>query len=242
MMRMIKTRMIALVLALTVLATPALSRAQDGPWVDALLVMAIDASASVSQTVLEGQLEGHAGAFRDPLVHNALQSGFYGRIGVAVMLWSNPTDTNLVIPWRVLESAEDAMTLAADIDAIPRDERAGSTGLGAALAAGERHIRRAPFRSDRRIIDISSNGFNNIGPRPEFLKPALEVADIEVNAIVILDEYDWLKRYFAESVVVGTGAFVMPAGGVEDYADAILRKLVRELSYNLWRGPVPHRS
>ena len=230
MMHIIKNRFLALVLGFMMATAPSLAPAQDEPWVDALLVMAIDASASVSQTVLERQLEGHAGAFRDPLVHNAIQSGFYGRIGVAVMLWSNPTNANLVIDWRVLETADDALAFAADLDAVPRDERAGSTGLGAALASGERHIRRAPFRSDRRIIDISSNGFNNIGPRPELMKPVLEVADIEVNALVILDEYNWLDEYFSESVIVGPGAFVVPVGAVEDYADAILRKLVRELS------------
>ncbi|MEO0392909.1 MAG: DUF1194 domain-containing protein [Pseudomonadota bacterium] len=199
--------------------------------VDVLLLMAIDASASVTQKVLDSQIEGHAAAFRDPLVQSALRSGPHGQIGVALMLWSNPTDTNLAIPWRVLRQPEDARRLARDITALPRDERAGSTGLGAALVAGARHIRRAPYRSLRQIIDVSSNGFSNIGPRPELIKPDLYAAGIEVNAIVIVDEYTWLERYFSESVVTGPAPFVMPAGGIEDYADAILRKLIRELSY-----------
>ena len=68
----------------------------------------LDASASVTTTVLEQQLTGHAAAFRDPLVQAALRSGPHGRIGVGVMLWSNPTDTRLTIPWRVLRGDEDA--------------------------------------------------------------------------------------------------------------------------------------
>ena len=70
------------------------------------------------------------------------------------------------------------------------------------VAVGARVVRRAPLAED----------------------------GIEVNAIVILDEYDWLERYFSESVVVGMAPFVMAAGRERDYADALLRKLVRELS------------
>lgn len=220
-------------LMVLMLGLPAQLRAQaadtDQP-VDVLLLLAIDASASVTTTVLEQQLAGHAAAFRDPLVQAALRSGPHGRIGVGVMLWSNPTDTRLTIPWRVLRTPEDAWAFAASIDALPRAERAGSTGLGAAMIAGHRHLMTAPFRADRLVIDISSNGFSNIGPRPEAVRAPLAEDGIEVNAIVILDEYDWLERYFSESVVVGIAPFVMAAGRERDYADALLRKLVRELS------------
>lgn len=230
MMGILKSLLMACCFLVMAVAVPA--AAEEKQPVDVLLVMAIDASASVSQLVFERQLEGHAAAFRDPLVHNAVQSGYYGKIAVALMLWSNPTDNRLVVPWRVVGGADDALRFADEIDALPRKVGGGSTGLGASLVAGMKQIQRAPFKAARRIMDVSSNGFNNIGVRPELTKPALEFAEIDVNALVIMDEYDWLQGYYTDSVIVGPASFVMPVGDVEDYADAILRKLVRELSYN----------
>ncbi|MBV6633613.1 MAG: DUF1194 domain-containing protein [Alphaproteobacteria bacterium] len=199
--------------------------------VDTLLLLAIDASASVSQSVLATQLEGHASAFRDEGVQAALRSGPAGEIAVGVMLWSSPVDTRLTLPWRIVRTPEDAWRLAADIATIPGTERAGSTGLGSAMAAGRRHLLNAPYTAPRLIIDISSNGFSNIGPRPDAVKPSLQEAEIEVNGLVILDEYDWLAQYFSKSVITGYAPFVMVAHQERDYADALLRKLIRELSY-----------
>lgn len=228
-----KSLLVALFLAL-IMAAPAMAQ-EPGERVDTLILLAIDGSASVSETILDTQLDGHAAAFRDPGVQGALRSGPAGQIGVAVMLWSSPVDTRLTLPWRIVRTPEDAWRLAADIANLPNTERAGSTGLGAAMAAGRRHLLNAPYRSPRLVIDISSNGFSNIGPRPEAVKPSLKESEIEVNGLVILDEYNWLDEYFEASVITGFAPFVYVAHEQRDYADALLRKLIRELSY----GPVP---
>jgi hypothetical protein len=50
-----------------------------------------------------------------------------------------------------------------------------------------------------------------------------------VNALAVLDEEPDLVAHFAEEVIGGPGAFVMTAATYGDFADAILRKLLREL-------------
>ncbi|MEM6902173.1 MAG: DUF1194 domain-containing protein [Pseudomonadota bacterium] len=223
--------LVAVLCILVLLDASPVQAAETKAPVDVVLLLAIDASASVTQNVLATQLDGHARAFRDPGVQSALRSGPAGQIAVAVMLWSSPIDTRLTLPWRIVRTPEDARQLAADIASVPEAERAGSTGLGAALAAGRRHELNAPYRAPRRVIDISSNGFSNIGPRPDSVKPSLEAAEIEVNGLVILDEYDWLEQYFQDSVITGFASFVLVAHDTRTYADALLRKLIRELSY-----------
>jgi Ca-activated chloride channel homolog len=230
-------RRLVILMLLTVLVGhgPAAAMAGDaeraGEPVDVILLLAIDNSASVTSKTLDMQLSGHAFAFRDPGVQAALRSGPIGSIAVGVMLWSDPTDARLVIPWRRVRTPEDAWALARDIEAQPRQQWSGSTGLGAALAWSQRYINKAPFQAPRRVVDISSNGFSNIGPQPEPARDLLRADGIEVNALVILDEYDWLERYFLQSVVTGKAPFVFAAGEPEDYADALLRKLIREVSF-----------
>jgi hypothetical protein len=54
-------------------------------------------------------------------------------------------------------------------------------------------------------------------------------AGITVNALAVLNEEPDLVAYYAEAVIGGAGAFVMTAATYEDFAEAILRKLLREL-------------
>jgi hypothetical protein len=38
-----------------------------------------------------------------------------------------------------------------------------------------------------------------------------------------------LHRYYIENVITGSGAFAMAVDGYDDFADAILKKLLREI-------------
>jgi hypothetical protein len=42
-----------------------------------------------------------------------------------------------------------------------------------------------------------------------------------------------LTRYYRDAVIGGPGAFVLPTRTYDDYPDAILRKLVREIETRL---------
>lgn len=202
--------------------------------VDVALLLAIDASASMSSDLLEFQLAGHAVAFRHPAVARALASGTHGAIAVALAVWSNPNSLHVVVPWTVLSSAADAATFAATIEQAPRPAEGGSTAIGAAIADAVAEFTRLPssgIRPARLVLDLVSNGFSNAGIHPEEGRGQARAAGVTVNALALLDEYDWLEAYYSENVITGAAAFVTTAEDRDRFTEALLHKLVQEMAY-----------
>ena len=91
----------------------------------------------------------------------------------------------------------------------------------------------------RHTLDISGDGEANTGPRPHTVSMAQAPAGTVVNGLVIagddaagddrLANVRQLTTYFEGSVIRGPEAFVEVALGFADYADAMERKLLREL-------------
>ena len=52
-----------------------------------------------------------------------------------------------------------------------------------------------------------------------------------VNGLAILNEVPDLSAYYAAEVIGGAGAFVEVARNYEDFAQALRRKLIREISW-----------
>jgi len=84
-------------------------------------------------------------------------------------------------------------------------------------------------QADRRIIDLSSDGRNNVGPPVNTMRDEVVAKGITINAVVIMNEWPTLDVYFDKSVVGGEGHFVVPASDYVAYADAIYHKLLREI-------------
>ena len=80
----------------------------------------------------------------------------------------------------------------------------------------------------RRVIDVSADGINNEGEEPRFIYAALDFSDVTVNALVIRKE-DQTLTYFANKVIHGPGAFIQATNRYEDYTEAMIRKLLREI-------------
>jgi hypothetical protein len=57
-------------------------------------------------------------------------------------------------------------------------------------------------------------------------------AGIIINGLPILALEPDLDRYFVDHVIGGPGAFVIAAESYETFADAILKKLIREMAAN----------
>lgn len=193
------------------------------------LVLALDRSRSIDGTMLALQLDGHAAAFRDPAVIDAITASGV-RIAVTVVTWSDPNQLQTVVPWTGIASPEDARGFAALMDAAPRQAVQGSTGLGAALAEAAQQFDRNGFVSARKIIDIVSNGYSNIGILPRFARDRIVAEGITINALAILDELPWLGQYLETEVIGGPQAFVRVAADRQSFASAILDKLVLEIA------------
>jgi len=200
------------------------------PQVDANLVLAVDASGSVDNTRFELQKEGYAAAFRNPKVLAAIRAGDHQSIAVSMVQWTGPTLHVVVVPWMVVRDQRTAMALAAAIDAAPRQIFGGGTSLSGAIDYSVIMLAANSIRATRQIIDISGDGSNNIGRLPTQARDEAVKLGIRINGLPILTLEPDLDVYYRQNVIGGPGAFVIAAKNYDQFADAILRKLIAEIS------------
>jgi hypothetical protein len=200
--------------------------------VDLQLVLAVDASGSVDQRRFELQQQGYAAAFRDPRVLRAIQSGATQAIAVTMVQWTGPALQIQVLPWTLINDAATAHAFAAAIATTPRQLFSGGTSISGVIDYAVPLILESQLQGARRVIDISGDGFNNRGrPAARARDNAVRVG-IVINGLPILALEPDLERYFADHVIGGPGAFVIAAESYETFADAIIRKLIREMAAN----------
>src|SRR6476661_8731666 len=116
-------RSVLVVLVATALLAPA--QATENV-VDLQLVLAIDASNSVTDDRFELQKQGYVAAFRNPQVIKAIMSGGEQSIAVTMMQWTGPFSTVQVVPWMTVKDAASAQALADAIDRSTRELWGGS--------------------------------------------------------------------------------------------------------------------
>jgi hypothetical protein len=215
----------ALLLVFSVCVTPFAQTA-----VDLQLVLAVDASGSVDEHRFELQKQGYVAAFRDPSVLRAIQAGAIQAIAVTMVQWTGPELQIQVLPWTVITDAATAHAFAEAIAATPRQLFRGGTSISGVIDYAIPLIQHSPFQGPRRVIDISGDGSNNRGrPAASARDDALR-AGIIINGLPILALEPGLDRYFYDNVIGGPGAFVIAAESYETFADAILKKLIREMA------------
>ena len=76
--------------------------------VDANIITALDASASVGRYEEWVEREGLAQALAHPHFLDAIRSGPHKRIGFAVFTWSSHGHTKMLVPWTTIAAPEDA--------------------------------------------------------------------------------------------------------------------------------------
>ncbi len=218
---------LAVAFALALLLTPA-GKAQE-PAVDLALVLAVDCSFSVDAVEFRLQMEGLGRAFLKPEIKKAIRAGHRQRIAVIVMQWSDEGNQMVVLPWSILAGDADADEVASILTRMPRRLAEGGTSISQALVFAEALFATAP-QAERRVIDVSSDGRNNIGPPVDAARDRVVASGITINALAILNEWPTLDIYFQEHVAGGEGHFVIPANDYEAYGEAIYRKLHKEIT------------
>jgi hypothetical protein len=217
---------IALVLA--VLLPYPVSRAQ-GSAVDLALVLAIDCSFSVDASEFRLQMEGLGRALKRPEVKKAIRAGNLQRIAVTAMQWSDEGNQKIILPWTIIAGDADADEVGSVLERMPRRLAEGGTSISAALMFSEVLLTQAP-QAERRVIDVSSDGRNNIGPPVNRVRDRIVAKGITINALTILNEWPTLDIYFDAQVAGGKGYFVIPANDYQAYGEAIYRKLLKEIT------------
>ncbi len=203
-------------------------RAQDFD-VDLALVLAIDCSFSVDPREFAVQMRGLGRAFMTQAVQKAIAQGPRQRIAVTAIEWSDDRNQKVVLPWTVISGAADANELGQILMHTQRQLTEGGTSVSTALAISASLFASGPS-AERKVIDVSTDGRNNSGPPVAPVRDHVVAQGITINGLTILNEWPTLDVYFEANVAGGPGHFVIPANDYDAYAEAILRKLVREIT------------
>jgi hypothetical protein len=237
MIAFLRTALAFLALALVQLA-PSSARAQD---VDLLLVLAADVSRSVDHQKFELQRQGYAAAISNPQVLDAIRSGSHGKIGMNFLEWSGVGAQKVVIDWTIIDGPESARRFGDQLVEAPRsfaDRTSISGGIEFAMA----QLKRTPFQSARRTIDVSGDGTNNAGRDVRSARDEAVAEGITINGLVILSQTQvpWnpehtnppggLDKYYRDNVTGGPGSFVEAADGFESFGKAIIKKMIAEIA------------
>jgi hypothetical protein len=205
--------------------------------VDLLLVLAADVSYSIAGEQFKLQREGYAQAITSPRVIHVIQSGEIGRIGVCYIEWSGEIFQTVVADWTLIGSVRDARQFANRIVEAPRSF-AENTSISTAILFATARIARAPFRSERKIIDLSGDGDNNAGRSVTSARDEAVAKGVTINGLAILNDDmkehthppGGLEDYYRRNVIGGAGAFVMVAETFETFGSALVKKLVTEIA------------
>ena len=215
------------------------------------LLLALDVSGSVDEREYDLQLEGLASALGDEEVRRVLFAMPGAPVALSVFEWSSASYQSVIQDWVMIEDDATLDALRNRLLGWSRAPAPEATGLGAALEYARGRFRTAPDCWDE-TLDISADGKNNDWPPPERLRASGRLGEMNVNALVVAPDflvtYDTggtgiaeLAAYFKAQIIHGPGAFVEVALGYSDYADAMRRKLLRELAA-LPIGQAPTRA
>jgi hypothetical protein len=225
-------KFIAFAAVLLGLIAPAHAQTDPRPTTDILLVLAVDASGSVNQTRFELQRRGYAEAFRDSQVLNSIRGLSTGSIAVTMVQWTGLAMQVQVVPWMLVKDASSATAFADAIEAAPRQLFGGGTSLSGAIDHAMLLLPSAPYRGLKRVIDISGDGANNRGRDVREARDEAVRAGVIINGLPIVSIEPDLDKYYFDHVIGGPGSFIVPADSYDNFAKAIVRKLILEIASN----------
>ena len=228
MMRAFLSLLLVLVLALPAVATER---------VDLELVLAADGSGSIDEEEFRLQRQGYAAAVLHPEVLGAIRSGVNGAIAIALLEWGAPESPPVVVDWHRVSDRASAEVFAAKLLAAPRQAH-GYNSISNAIHRAAEMLRENAFDGLWRVIDVSGDG-PQIGGRPlEAVRRAVLAEGITINALVVKTPGGGfrgpggmsLEQHYKLDMIGGPGAFVKLAETRQNFAEAILAKMLLEIS------------
>ena len=191
------------------------------------LLLSIDVSGSIDAGDYRLQVEGLAAALSDPEVAEALVAG---QVALAVVQWSGVEEQALVLPWQRMLSDPDTARFAARAAAIPRAFQGSDTAVGQAIRFATAQFAAVPDCA-RRVIDISGDGQENAGFTDARARAEAIAAGLTINAIAIEEPGPAIPiTTYYRNWIITPGGFTVTARGLQDYAETLRRKLLRELA------------
>ncbi len=230
-----------LLLVAAAAAPPFNAVSADDNEVDLQLVLAADVSGSVDGEKFKLQREGYAAAIADPRVVRAMTSGSRRRIALCFVEWADDYEQSVIVDWALIESGDDARNFAHHVRIAPR-VHSGRTSIGAGIDHALAQLDRAPYRSQRRVIDVSGDGTSNAERSVTKARDEAVAQGVTINGLAILSEKaiptnprhthppGGLAAYYQANVIGGPSAFVVEATSHEDFSRSLIGKLIKEIA------------
>ncbi|WP_028745731.1 DUF1194 domain-containing protein [Rhizobium mesoamericanum] len=222
---------IAMLLSLSGTAPAAVQLAAGD--VDVKLVLAVDTSKSMDQEEARIQREGYVEALKHREFIEAVTSGPTGRIAISYFEWAGYVVPDSVIDWHLIETEKDAIAFANKLEQRPITTQR-RTSISTAIAQAAAMIVSSPYSGIRQVIDVSGDGSNNSGNPVAPTRDRAVEAGLVINGLALMlrpsGALGGLDKYYADCVIGGPGSFVLPVYNIEDFAVAVRRKLVLEVS------------
>ena len=159
--------------------------------VDTELVIGVDVSNSMDPEEQALQREGYILGITSPEFLTALRGSIHGKVAVTYFEWAGLYDQKIVVPWRVIDGPATAAAFAKEIgDAAYR--RAPRTSIFGALQFAKPLFDASGYNGVRRVIDISGDGNNNMGPPVTIMRDQVLAEGITINGLPIM-----LKRPYS---------------------------------------------
>ena len=191
------------------------------------LQLALDVSASVDAEEYQRQIDGLTAALIDPAVIAAALAGD-GPVAMSIFEWSGRFQQDILVDWTMIRSEADLLAVAERVARSTRGHEDFPTALGYALGYAAGRFTDGPaclFQT----LDVSGDGENNDGFPPASAFEHFPLDGVTVNGLAIGGASRGIEDYYLSEVIRGPGAFVEFAQSHDDFADAMRRKLEREL-------------
>lgn len=214
------------------------------PCTNMSLVLAIDGSGSISDEEFTLQLAATAFAIAEPEVVRAMAD--LGGVAVSAVIWGDSAFGTHSLDWARIADSTSAETFAARLASQER-QVSGNTDMGHGINAALDLIGNPANCASYNVIDVSGDGRETMysNRRTASLAVARQRAEDEgvvINGLAITSSDVGLADYYRDHVIAGTGAFVIEATTLDTFAEAMKRKLLREISgysYTLSASAVP---
>jgi hypothetical protein len=144
------------------------------------------------------------------------------------------------MPWRMIDGPESADAVASEIAKAPY-RRAPRTSIFGALQFTKPLFDSSGYNGLRRVIDVSGDGVNNMGPPVTLMRDEVLAAGISINGLPIMlkrqvgygmweMQFENLDIYYEDCVIGGPGSFVIGIRDRSQFKEATRHKLVQEIA------------
>ena len=222
-------------LVLLLSCLPFAAPAQAANPVDIAIVVSLDRSESIDADDARTQIDGLVFTLRHSRFRDSVAAGWFGSVALTVVTWSSFGRHEVILPWMQIAGAGDADVAATILEldyARQRVARHGTqTDIAFAIEVGMNQLDTLPWEASKSVINVVADGISNIGRVAMVDRDVALARGFTVNGLIMArgSAIEVISRYFRREVIGGPTAFLQVSASNEDFARAMLRKILLEM-------------